>query len=390
MYRSTSWLTAIALAGACSAPLLGGVTVYEEGEKKIEIGGRIQAQYLYLDPDSGASLDELFFRRLRPYVAGTVSEDWFGKIQFDFGESEGSDEVRVMDAYARYLGVKNHHITIGNSKTPFSREFLTSSRYQQLVERTFVGDHNFGAPDRQLGVRLDGHNDSKKLTWAAAVGSESHDPAINRMDFDTPVNRDSDWNEGWVYAARLDVHPRGQVKFSQTDFHTDEWKYNFSGAAFAWQNDDDNNTFTDDTGSTTQDGIDDGKVDLDSANGFELSAGVRGKGLSVDVEYQMIHGETVDTAFTGGLYLDGETDLDKLAIEGGYLLRAVPVEFVVGWESQDADNYETQWERTSVGVNWYWNGHNAKWQNEFRMSDNVAGVDGVELNAFISQLQFLF
>jgi len=379
-------MAAIAIATSVSA----GVVVYEKDEKKIEIGARLQLQYRSLDPASGSSTDKLFFRRLRPYIQGTVTEDWLGKIQFDFGQSEDQDELNLKDAYIQYLGWENHKITIGNSKTPFSREYLASSKRQQLIERNFAGDHNFGSPDRQLGVRLDGQALDKKLTYAAAFGSEEHDPAINRMDFDTPVNTQSDWNQGRVVAARVDYHPRGFMKFDQSDFRTEGWKFNVSAAAFAWSNDDDNNTFTDSiTGMVNAAGITAGKVDLDSADGVELSAGVRGEGFSADVQYQMVSGDTVDPTWTGGLYLNGTTDLDVMAVKAGYMFHE-KVEIVAGWDSLDADNFTDSTNRTSIGLNWYLNKHKAKLQTAFRSWENVLGVSGDDLDELIAQFQFVF
>jgi hypothetical protein len=378
-----------------AVPATAGITVYEEGDKKLEIGGRVQIQYLNFQTD-GASptgplggdedFDELFFRRLRLYLAGTVTKDWYAKIQFDFGKAEGADEVTVKDAYIQYLGLGRHKITIGNAKTPFSREFLTSSERQQLIERSFGGDHNFGSPDRNLGVRLEGRQFDKKLGYAVSVGSQDHDPAINRMDFDTPVNRDTDYNEGWLAAARIDWHPLGYVPFDQGDFHSDSWRFNVSMAAYTWTNDDDNNTYTDPNGVTNSSS----KVDLDSAKGIEVSTGVRGHGFSGDVEYQMISADTVDGTFTGGLYRNGTTGLDLFAVEGGYMLPNNHVEFVAGWDSVDADNYDDAWTRTKVGVNWFWNEHKAKIQFSYRKSDNYLGEAGVDADAYTTQIQFVF
>jgi hypothetical protein len=389
MSRASAVLGIFVLAALLAVPALAGVVVYEEGDKKIEIGGRIQLQYRVIDPDGGNSVDDLFFRRLRPYIAGTVTEDWYGKIQFEFGEAEDSNEVQIKDAYMKYSGWKNNSITIGNSNTPFSRELLTSSKTQQLIDRTFTGGHNFGTPDRQLGVRLDGHTESRKVSWAASAGSEAHDPAIGRMDFDSPINRSSDWNQGWGVAGRVDYTPWGAIKFSQRDFHTDKWKFGVGVGVFSWSNDDDNNTYTE-AGAVTAEGLADGKVDLDSASGGEISVSLRGHGLSVDVDYQLIEGETVDPTFTGGLYLAGETELDKMAIEAGFMLKAAPLELVVGWESLDADNYMEAWERKSFGFNWFVNKHKMKWQNTLRQNDNFAGVDGSSVDEFISQVQFVF
>jgi len=380
----------VALCSTIAVPASAGVVVYEKDEKKIEIGGRIQLQYRDLSPDGGSDVDTFFFRRLRPYILGSVTEDWLGKIQFDLGKAGDADELSVKDVYMQYVGWKNHKITIGNSKTPFSREFLASSKRQQLIERSFAGDHNFGSPTHQLGVRLDGHRVDRKLTYAAAFGGEEHDPAINALDFDTPANTRSDWNQGIVVAARIDYHPLGFVKFDQTDFRSEEFKFNVSVAAFNWSNDDDNNTYTDSvTGMVNAEGIADGKVDVDSVDGVEFSAGVRGKGLSADVEYQMISGDTVDTTFTGGLYLNGTTDLDVMAVEAGYMFHK-KLELVAGWDSLDADNFATSTDRTSVGLNWYLNKHKTKFQATFRSWSNVGGVSGVDRDELFVQAQFVF
>jgi hypothetical protein len=377
---------ALALAAA-GIPATAGIKVYENGDKFIELGGRIQLQYLRTEPDGGEARDQVFFRRLRPYIAGSVTENWSGKIQFDFGKSLDQDEVAVKDAYMQYKGWKNKTLTIGNSKTPFSREFLTSSKRQQTVERGFVGDHNFGTPDRQLGLRLEGHSSSKKITYMVAAGGEHHDPDVRRMDFDTPVNNADDWNEGLVVAGRIDFHPMGFMKFDQGDFRSEDWKANFSIGFFSWSNDDDNNTYTD---STTGQSTSSSKADLNSAEGFELSAGVRGRGVSVDAEFNLVSGDTVDSSFTGGIYRGGTTDLDQFQIEGGYMLPKTPVELVGKWETFDADNYHDSWNATELGVNYFWNKHKVKLQFTYRLGENVLGVRGSDRDTAFLQWQFVF
>lgn len=81
-------ITCLAAAGLSSA-VSAGIKVYEDGDKFIEVGARIQLQYLYFSEDPregvGDSQDTIFFRRLRPYIAGSVTKDWWGKLQFDMG-----------------------------------------------------------------------------------------------------------------------------------------------------------------------------------------------------------------------------------------------------------------------------------------------------------------
>lgn len=384
LQRSISMILGLALvAAAVALPAAAGITVYEKDDKYVEIGGRIQIQYHMTDPDDGDSEDELFFRRLRPYIEGSVTKDWEGKFQFDIGKAEDSNEVAVKDAYMRYTGFDNLKVTLGNQKPPFSREFLTSSKRQQLVERTFVGDHNFGSPDRMLGLRLDGTNESKKLGWAASFGSAAIDPDAKKLDFDSPANRNSDFNDGWLAAGRVDFHPLGLLKMEQGDFSGDT-KLTLSLAAFTWANDDDNNSNT--SGGVTTSSS---KPDVDSSNGFEISAGFRSNGLSVDAEYQLVDAETVDGAFSGGVYRDGDTELDIFALEGGFMFQN-KFEIVGGYESLDADGYEDAWNRTSIGANYFWNKYKVKWQLTYRMGENLDGVSGADSDELFLQWQFVF
>lgn len=386
-FRFRRLVAALVLTGLLAMPAMAGVVVYEEGDKKVEVGGRIQIQYVNLDSEDGESRDQIFFRRLRPYIAGTVTKDWWGKFQFDLGKSLDGNEVSIKDAYMQYKGWHNMTLTIGNSKTPFSREFLASSNRQQTIERGFVGDHNFGTPDRQLGFKLEGHDESKKVTWAAAVGAEHVDPDARRIDFDTPVNNAADWNEGLVVAGRIDFHPKRFMAFDQGDFHSDETRYNFSLGFFSWSNDGDNNTYTDPaTGLSTSSS----KVDLDSADGLEVSAGIRGHGFSADAEYELVSGATVDPTFTGGVFLDGSTELDKYQVEGGYMFTGNKVEVVGKFQRMDADNFETAWEATEIGLNYFWNRHKVKVQFTYRMGKNVFGVEGNDLDSAFMQWQFVF
>ena len=131
-------------------------------------------------------------------------------------------------------GYKNTKVTIGNANFPFSREFLTSSKKQQLVERTFVGDHNNGTPDRNVGVHLTGHTDSKNITRGASGTFASIDPDAKKLDFDTPINRNEDFSEGFMVGGRVDYHPFGKLKFAQGDF-SGKTKATIGIAAYTWR-----------------------------------------------------------------------------------------------------------------------------------------------------------
>lgn len=381
MHLATKKILTLSIISAIAAPAAtyaGGVT-YKDGDKYLKVGGRLQLQYHQADPDGGDSTDEIFFRRLRPFIEGSTHKNWKAKIQWDMGKAEEENEVAIKDAYFQYKGYKNTKITIGNANFPFSREFLTSSKKQQLVERSFVGDHNYGTPDRNVGIHLTGNTDSKKVTWGASGTVASIDPDAKKLDFDTPVNRNEDFNDGFMVGGRVDYHPFGQLKFAQGDF-SGKTKATIGVAAYTWSNDDDNNTHT--PGATS-------KADIDSVTGLEVSGAFRSAGFSIDVQYNSFDADTVESAFTGGLYEDGTTTLTNASIEGGYMFNNT-VEVVAGYQTQDADGYATEWNRTSVGVNWFINKHDTKVQLSYRMGENLNGVEDNDEDELFLQTQFVF
>ncbi len=371
-----------------------GILVYEDGDKFVEIGGRLQLQFLYFseDPREGEteSQETIFFRRLRPYIAGSVTKNWNGKFQWDMGKSIDGDELAVKDAYMQFTGWKNIKIFIGNSKTPFSREFLASSKRQQTVERWFVGQHNFGSPDRQLGFRLDGNSDSKRFEYKVAIGGQNFDPDNRRMDFDTPANDAGDWNIGWVGAGRISFYPRQPIKRDQGDFERGAFNYALEAAAFSWASSDNRLEYTDVDENGNQICTSSSKCDLDTATGWELSAGIRGRGVSADLEYNQINGKMIADNVDSGMYVNGETTIDKWQIEGGYMLASAPVELVAKWDSMDTDGYETEWQAFDVGLNYFFNKHKVKVQFLYRNESNVNGVDGDDRWQGIMQWQFVF
>lgn len=379
-------VTAAFASSLVSVPVLSaGITIFEDGDKYLKFGGRIQLQYHQEDPSGGSTSDEVIFRRLRPYIEGSVHKDWLGKIQWDMGDANGDNEIAVKDAYMQYKGYEGMKVTVGNANFPFSREVLTSSKYQQLVERTLVGDHNYGTPERNLGLHLTGKNGDKTVTWGLSGASAAIDPDASKLDFDTPVNKSSDFNEGWMLGGRVDWHPFGELKLSQGDFDG-ETKATIGVAAYTWSNDDDNNSYTNALGVSTSAS----KADVESVNGFEISAALRAKGFSVDAEYNMFDADTVDNSFTGGMFRNGSTELTNWAIEGGYMVVPAKLELVAGYESMDADNYADTWDRTSVGANWFLHKHDVKVQLTYRMGENVDGVIGDDLDEVYLQGQYVF
>ncbi len=386
MKKKTIALSVLAVlaAGSSIAPVYAGGVTYKDGEKYIKIGGRIQLQYHQASPKDGATTSDLFFRRLRPYIEGSLHKNWKAKIQWDMGKAEGENELALKDAYFAYKGMKNMSVIIGNYSFPFSREFLTSSKYQQFVERTFSGDHNYGTPDRQMGIHLKGKAAGKKISWGASLVRGAIDPDNKKLDLDTVANKNADFNEGFMAGARIDWHPLGYMKMSQGDFKRKN-KLTIGVAAYGWSNNNENNTYTDSAGNATSAS----KADIKDVTAYEVSAAYRGMGLSLDAEYNTFTSNTVVNGYNGGIYTNGSTKLTNAEIKGGYMF-AKAVEIVAGYQTQNADGYETRWNRTSVGVNWFLHKHDIKFQLTYRMGKNLKGVRDSDENETFLQGQYVF
>ena len=385
--RINTLSVAIAAAVAASGVVLPNahaIEVYKDGDKFVDINGRIQAQYHQVEPNEGDSTDKLFFRRVRLGAEVGIKENWEGRVEFDFGDAEDDNEMSLKSNYITYTGFEGAKVMVGNAKFPFSRETLTSSRKLGTVERTFVGDHNYGVPEYVMGLHFKGKA-ADMVTWGAAVASSSIDPDTSRLDFDTPVNKKSDFNEGWVLGGRVEVHPMGEVKFDQGDFEHGDLKVSFGLGAFTWSNDDDNNTYTDNGVGTNG-----SKADVDAVTGYEVSAAMRGFGLSVDAQYNSFDAETVDSAVTSGIYQDGETTLESYAVKAGYMIVPSTFEAVVAYDALDADGYEEAWTRTSVGANWYFNKHATKVQLTYVMGSDVGGVKDEDQDELYLQASYYF
>ncbi|MFP4560642.1 MAG: porin [Thiohalorhabdus sp.] len=362
---------ALLLAGvAAPASSPAGVTVYDKGDTHLEFGGRLQAQYHLESPDAGDSTDELFFRRMRLYMEGGVTEDISGKWQVDFGKAG----VSVKDAYIAYTALGPGRLTVGNHYVPFSRESNTSSKRQQLVERTFVGDHNYGTPDRQLGLSYAGV--TGPVGYQVGAYEAYIDADTKKLDFGSGTNKDDDWYGGKMVAGGLDFFLVGEpFKKAQGDFaRAPSLALGING--FSWKNDDEQPAGT--PAPAQQ---------YDTAKGLSADVALRAGGLSVDAQYNRFATEANGSNVTSGLIEGGEGDFRTYAVEGGYMVVPSRAELVAGYQALDADAYDETWTRASAGLNFFLNGHTDKLQATYRVGSNREGVDGKDANELFVQFQ---
>lgn len=361
-----------------------GITLYEEGEKSLEIGGRLQPQYRFVDADSDGqgsdSGDDFFLRRMRFYIEGTLTENIYGIWQVDFGDT--SDDPEVKDAFIHYSGLPAGNIQVGNMNVPYSRELLTSSKRQQFVERTVVGDHNFGVPDRQMGI-LYNVAPSDLFEVSAGVFNAGLESDLDKVDFESRVSEDPDYF-GKMFAGRIDFTPLGSFKLAQGAFG-EETKFGVGLNGFYWENDDD----------AGFDGFDPGdspEGEYDNVTGLGIDAAFRAGYFSADAAVQYTNAEvTNDTrdfladngaaAGTGFVNGDGEAEFMTYMIKGGYMIVPSKLEFTAGFSALDLDDgyrdtagnviSDDMDKRYSAGLNYFFNKHNSKIQLTYEIGRDV-------------------
>jgi len=113
-------------------------------------------------------------------------------------------------------------IKFGQFKYPQSRQELTSSGSQQFVDRSLV-ENRYGL-GRDLGLQIWGTVLNKKIEWRAGV--------FNGNGLTRQVND----NDKFLLAARVQLQPNGDPRYSEVDFES-AGKFLWAVAAFASGND---------------------------------------------------------------------------------------------------------------------------------------------------------
>lgn len=168
----------------------------DDGEFKVQVGGRIQADSAWFGDEKGMLGNGTEIRRARLFIAGTVWNDWHYKGDYDFA----GDATSIKDAYIRYSGLKNilgipFNATVGNFKEPFGLEELTSSKYITFMERALPVDAF--APGRNLGFAINSYGKLLAGAWTAAAG-------VFGTDIDDPSGGN---DEGYGLVGRFSLAP---------------------------------------------------------------------------------------------------------------------------------------------------------------------------------------
>lgn len=164
----------------------------EDGSFRYQLDSRLYIDFATYDEDesiidlhSGSEL-----RRMRLAFKVVLWKDWLAEFDVDFSENS----VGIKDAWVGYQGISNTLIKIGNYRSPFCLEELTSSRYAPFIERSLSDAFATG---RLIGVGISEWGSF----WQASAGYFNQEAG----DIDELESENAD--ESGSFIGRLSVAP---------------------------------------------------------------------------------------------------------------------------------------------------------------------------------------
>jgi hypothetical protein len=360
---------------------LGGEDVSTK-TSKLTIGGRLQTQYLYVD--SSPPTNRFLMRRARLTFQSQLTQWAFIKVQFE----AGLQRFTLKDAYLS-LSPKWFSIFVGQKHVPFSREALNSSKYLQMVERSLT---SLVSPFRQMGVGIHGFALDKKLEYSAglyngAVRSGSVSGlGNNRLEniklyhIDTGASGD---NNKFLYAGRVDFHPFGHMKKSQSYLEDLEHPLLSFGINFISSND------------SPSGGHNIGTPELKKSSSYGGDAALKFNGFAGTFEY--LHR---DFSWWDSLDLVNDAAQDTFTLQGGFMIILKKFELTARYEyvKFDRDNIllgplgqnENKW--LTFGINYFFEGHHMKIQLNYILKNEEMpnGVSEPKNNTLLTQFAYYF
>ena len=186
-----------------------GFTFTTPDEKfQLTLGGRLQFRYTFTDFDINSStksdISQWDAKRIRMIAQGyAYSKDLTYKLEFDLRQLASSTANKgLIETYLNYRLIDEAQIKVGQYKTPFSRQELTSDGALQFVDRSIVVDAF--KPTYDIGAMLNGKIANGLAYYYAGVFGGAGQTST----------RSSNDN---MFVARAVVNPLGDVAYSEAD-----------------------------------------------------------------------------------------------------------------------------------------------------------------------------
>jgi phosphate-selective porin OprO/OprP len=187
-----------------------GFTFTTADEKfQLTLGGRMQFRYTFIDNDGATRRDTSQWdaQRIRLSAQGyAYSKDLTYKLEFDPRELAKSPSSKgLVDAWLNYSLIDEAQIKVGQYKTPFSRQELTSDGALQFVERSPVVTNM--KPSYDIGAMLNGKIANGLAYYYAGVFEGAGQSSVRNPN-----------NNNNMFVARAVVNPLGDMPYDEPDF----------------------------------------------------------------------------------------------------------------------------------------------------------------------------
>jgi hypothetical protein len=383
------------MSKAVSAPNLG--MGYEkgfylkslDGRFSAKLNNRLQIKYQYTDRDIGTdgSPDEdestFDFRRLRTKISGHAFNE---NIQYKIELDAAADDANLDAAYVNITYLPWANVLAGQTAV-YSRQFLSSSGAQQMVDRAAVSEEfRFNRDDKKRGVTI---HSKKILDGKIDYQVGVYNPQIRATDNTTNT---------MLYLARASYYPFGPyVSYKESDLeYTESFKAHIGGG-FGFQ-------------QIGQNESDDDEDEIDHTQ-FIGELGFKYKGFSFVSEYHNRKRSLLDALETGDNLLLGlssamaalpaNTTLHDqgVFVQGGYFIIPKKLEITGRYELIDYGKNHPEGGTLGLvdnksfytaGINYFFHGRDHKIQANFiHENEELSGTYFGENNEITVLTQYM-
>ncbi|MFT7622271.1 MAG: hypothetical protein ACI9WU_001439 [Myxococcota bacterium] len=278
----------------------------KDGKYKARLGGRFQTRLTLVQPGADGALSELGFSipRARLKLGGTAFTEG---LSYNFQVGFGKGKASLKDYFVTYFVSDSFGIRVGQSKMPFSRQQLTSTTRQAMVDRPMT-EKAFGT-GRDIGLYLLSNVKKSNLEWAVGFFNGTGENTVTTQLRPTIV-------------GRIGYHSDGMKGYSEGDLE---------GGAFRWAAAANFKLNLDmDNGSPRTETLQSGVDFMIKAHGFSATGGVF-LGLTGptvgDLELEAIGAYAQAMYLIGGVYMPAVSwatvmrqgdDNDEMSVSGGF------------------------------------------------------------------------
>ncbi len=338
----------------------------ETGDNRFSMKASLRLQLRYEIDDFEDQEDTRAFtiRRGRIALKGNALGDIFSYFfQLDFHSTGKRSEIstlQMIDYYTDINIVPFAKIRLGQGRVPSNRQWLTPDSMLQMVDFS-VASSEFNL-DRHLGILVHDEYFSKKLEYNLGIYTGYYD----LFDGDYRDNNE------WLGILRVSYNPFGPFGYSESDVEFSESPLLHVSGSASFNSKEDVSLNLRKRGKVTPDNVE--------STLLVQEAGFKYRGFSILEEFYLRRRSFLDERIT---------DLGWF-VQTGYFIKPKNLELTLRYSQIFFDNDRTDesTDEGTLGVNYFFSGHNYKIQfNAVRLHRDTVNDESTDYK-FLLQFQF--